>query len=216
MKPDVEEGEVSEDDPPPTPQRSHRSVEEQVRDFLKKTEGVEGQSLDVTKFKRWFPDVAASIGDKTNASGWTMLHFAAAYNAPAEATQLVLDAGPEAAKVAGTQGVNPLHCAMKRGSAADIVAILLGGYPAAAKMKDSFGRTPLHVGLWNAAQAASVKLVVQAWPDAANEVDIYGSTPLDSGLAKKASEDTLLVVLNASTQACSVPNKLNKKLPLRI
>lgn len=40
MKPDVEEGEVSEDDPPPTPQRSHRSVEEQVRDFLKKTEGV--------------------------------------------------------------------------------------------------------------------------------------------------------------------------------
>lgn len=28
-----------------------------------------------------------------------MLHFAAAYNAPAEATQLVLDAGPEAAKV---------------------------------------------------------------------------------------------------------------------
>lgn len=164
-----------------------RNVFNKCKNYLKL-----GQSLDVTVFKGWFlsAGVADAIGDKRDptANGWTMLHYAAAYNAPADAAQLVLNAGPESAKVAAKQGITPLHCAMKRGSAADLVAVVLSGYPAASKMTDTSGRTPLHVGLWNAqrAQAGAVKLVINAWPDATKELDAYGSSPLDSGLAKKA------------------------------
>ena len=172
----------------PQPPLLLRNVFNKCKNYLKL-----GQSLDVTVFKGWFlsAGVADAIGDKRDptANGWTMLHYAAAYNAPADAAQLVLNAGPESAKVAAKQGITPLHCAMKRGSAADLVAVVLSGYPAASKMTDASGRTPLHVGLWNAqrAQAGAVKLVIDAWPDATKEVDEYGSSPLDSGLAKKAS-----------------------------
>jgi hypothetical protein len=77
----------------------------------------------------------------------------------------LLNAYPEAAKVADAKGCLPLHSAIKSNAPLLFTRSLLNAYPEAAKVADAKGCLPLHSAINSGAPLAFVKLFITAVPN---------------------------------------------------
>ena len=110
------------------------------------------------------------------------LHLACLYQPNPLVVQRLLDAYPEAVRIAKESTCNqlPLHFACMSSASKDVLQLLLRAYPLGVKCRESYaGFLPLHLACYKNAPLYVIEELISVYPEALRVQDHFGDTPLD-------------------------------------